>query len=152
MPEQPALGDATSNRFVVEVDGEQVGWFTEVAGLEVRAQTEQVREGGVNGFVHHLPGPLTWPNLVLTRGVASDDNLLSWFNRTSGESFTASGAVERTTAAVVLVDQDGQRLRSWDLVDAIPVRWTGPRLATESGYPTEELEVAHHGFRATTHG
>ena len=42
------------------------------------------------------------------------------------------------------------RLRKWNVVDALPVRWTGPSFASDAtGAAVEELEIAHHGFRAS---
>ena len=51
-PLQPYL---TFN-FAVEIEGLLVGGFTEVSGLESEIEVEEYREGGVNGFVHKLPG------------------------------------------------------------------------------------------------
>ena len=55
--------------FLVEVDGLEIGRFTEVSGLQVEVGVETVAEGGQNGFVHKLPSRMTWPNLVLRRGL-----------------------------------------------------------------------------------
>jgi phage tail-like protein len=141
----------TAATFLVEVDGVNIGRFSEVSGLQVEVEVEQYKEGGVNGFSHHLPGRMTWPNLVLKRGITYDDNLLNWFHQTTGEAFVTEGKVLRTTAAVTMISSAGKRLRSWNLTDAVPVRWSGPTFAaTAEEQPTEELEVAHHGFEATS--
>ncbi len=42
--------------FLVEIEGLLVGGFTEVTGLTVETETEDFREGGVNEYVHKLPG------------------------------------------------------------------------------------------------
>ncbi|MFT5221766.1 MAG: phage tail-like protein [Glaciecola sp.] len=137
--------------FLVEVDGVDIGRYTEVSGLEVSVEVHTYNEGGVNGHVHQLPGRMTWPNIVLKRGVTFDDKLLEWFHETSGEGFATAGKVARATAAISLISKKGKRLRSWDLIDAIPVRWVGPTLAgSTADAPSEELEVAHHGFKATS--
>ena len=145
-----AKGGSTAS-FLMEVDGVSVGRFAEVTGLQVEVEVETFNEGGVNGHAHHLPGRMTWPNLVLKRGITSDDNLLAWFHRSTGNTFASEGKVERVTAAVTVVSSTGERLRSWNLIDAVPVRWTGPTLAnTADEQLQEELEVAHHGFEATS--
>jgi phage tail-like protein len=55
----------------------------------------------------------------------------------------------RKTAAITLVDRTGTRLRSWNFIDAYPVKWTGPSFAaTSTDAANEELEITHHGFRA----
>lgn len=142
----------TTATFLVVVDGQEVGRFSEVAGLQVEVEMETYNEGGENGFVHHLPGRMTWPNLVLKRGVTYEDNLLAWFNRATGTTFATSGKAERTTLSVTLINGKGEFLRSWDVEGAVPVRWTGPTFAASADdMPVEELEVAHHGFTTTTH-
>ena len=144
---------ATSATFVIEVDGVQIGRFREVSGLQVEVQVEEYAEGGEHGFVHKLPGRLSWPNLVLKRGVTNDDHLLNWLQDAAGDGMVKrKGKATRTTAAVALVGANGRRLRTWSLTDALPVRWSGPTFASEStDLPEEELEIAHHGFRARTH-
>lgn len=144
------LGDASSATFLFEVDGVDIGRFEEVSGLEVSIETEDIQEGGQNSFVHKLPGRMSWPNIVLKRGVTRQDNLLKWLNESSGEQFSANGnKLVRKSAAITLLDRTGARLRSWDFTDAYPVKWTGPRFAANStDTASEELEITHHGFRA----
>lgn len=144
--------------FICEVDGVPIGMFTEVAGLEVSMQTFDVSEGGVNDHVHKLPGRTTWPNIVLRRGVTQSDALFQWMKR-SGQGVdplapTAPGYVVRpATGAISLTSVTGWRLRTWVFMDAIPVRWSGPRFAsTSSEMPEEELEIAHSGFEAANLG
>lgn len=147
------LNDANTAKFLFEVDGVDIGSFMEVNGLEVSVDTEDVNEGGQNSFVHKLPGRMTWPNVTLKRGVTKQDELLKWLNDSSGEQFAANGnKLARKSAAITLLDRTGQRLMSWDFVDAFPVKWTGPSFATESAEaPSESLEITHHGFRASAH-
>lgn len=136
--------------FIVEIDGKAVGRFTEVSGLEVSVAVEEVAEGGENGFVHKLPGRMSWPNVRLTRGVTQNDHFLAWLNKSSGEGFgAAKNKLGRTTVAITMTGLDGTRLRTWELEGAFAVSWTGPRFASSSSEMlTEELEIAHHGFRA----
>lgn len=139
--------------FLFEVDGESIGLFGEISGLEVTVDTVSYAEGGENGFVHRLPGRLTWPNIVLRRGITNSDALFSWVNKTAGPTFESNtDKLTRSTAAITLVGTDGTRLRSWDIQGAFAVRWSGPRLAVETGGEgaDEELEIAHHGFTSKT--
>ena len=144
------LRETTTATFLFEVEGVEIGSFMEVSGLEVTVETEDVNEGGQNGFVHKLPGRMTWPNIVLKRGITESDNLLDWLNKSSGDAFADNGnKVERSTAAITLVDQARKRIRSWEFDRAFPVKWTGPRFATGTDdAASEELEITHHGFRA----
>jgi phage tail-like protein len=145
-----ALNDAFSATFLFEVDGVDIGAFQEVSGLEVSIETEDVKEGGQNSFTHKLPGRMSWPNIILKRGVTRQDSLLKWLNEASGETFTVNGnKLVRKSAAITLVDRTGARLRSWNFIDAYPVKWTGPSFAaTSTDAANEELEITHHGFRA----
>ena len=138
--------------FLLEVDGVQIGLFATVRGLEMTSTTEDVVEGGQNGFVHKLPGRFTWPNVTFSRGVTQADALFDWAQKTSGEGFSAGGnKLVRNTGAITAMSGDGKRLRSWTMDAVFPVRWKGPDFDVTSTSPlVEELEVAHHGFRAST--
>src|SRR3954447_25473177 len=102
----------TTATFLVEADGEGIGRFHEVSGVEVSFEVEEHEEGGENGFVHKLPGRITWPNLVLKRGVTEQDVLMNWLQDAVGDGMTQrNGKAKRTTAAIVLMSTDGQRMR-----------------------------------------
>lgn len=142
---------ATLATFIVEIDGVEIGRFTEISGLQLDIDVMEYEEGGEHGFVHKFPGRLKWQNLVLKRGVTNDDNLLKWLQDSAGDGFLKrKGKVTRTSAAITLVGANGKRLRSWIVDDAMPVRWTGPNFASSATneLPEEELEIAHHGFRS----
>lgn len=135
--------------FLFTVDGIDVGWFKTVTGLEVTVETEDVLEGGQNSYTHKLPGRMTWPNVVFTRGITDSDNLLEWFNKSSGEKFAENeNKLARSTASIALLSPAGERLRAWDIDGAFPVRWSGPSFAVDdNSAAAEELEITHHGFR-----
>lgn len=144
---------AYTSTFLVEIDQVELGRFTEISGLQVDLEVEEHVEGGENGFVHKLPGRMKWPNLVLKRGITKDDVLMNWLQDFVGDGMTTrNGQSKRTTLAVTLLGPDGtSRLRKWNVVDAMPVRWAGPTFAaTSTDSAVEELEIAHHGFRAAT--
>ena len=139
-----------TGQFVFSVDGVgEIGAFTECSGLSVDVAVEEILEGGQNHFVHKVPGRMRWPNIVLKRGITDSDNLFEWFWLTSGEGFEGNGAaLERTHGEIAVLDAARQRLRSWKFEDAFPVKWTGPNFASSSSeVATEQLEIAHHGFR-----
>ena len=141
VPISQALGGdlPIANRFLLEIDSQEIGVFREV------------REGGQNGYTHRLPGRMTWPNLVFKRGLTDSNAVFEWMTRTSGEGFAgAQNKLVRSTGAVTAIDSDGTRLRKWEFIDLMPVRWKGPDFSVESTNALEEeLEIAHHGFRAS---
>lgn len=142
----------STSSFIFEVDGVQIGVFTEVSGLEVHVEVATYEEGGENGYVHQLPGRMSWPNIVLRRGVTESDAFFAWVNKTSGPGFSANGnKLTRSTGAITAIGSDGLRLRSWELQQVFAVRWSGPRFAVATADQLdEELELAHHGFTSKT--
>jgi phage tail-like protein len=146
--EQPSAAN-----FLFEVDGVQIGVFSQVSGLEVRVDVATYEEGGENGFTHNLPGRMSWPNIVLRRGITDSDALFSWVNKTSGGGFaTNNNSLTRSTGAITVIGSDGSRLRAWELQGVFAVRWRGPNFDVGSGDALyEELELAHHGFTSKTY-
>ena len=140
----------TGATFLFEVDGIVIGRFMEVSGLEMSIDVEPVQEGGQNGFVHQLPGRMTWPPLVLKRGITQNDSLVSWMTKSSGEEFAKAGnKLKRHSGAITLLGPGGERLRSWSFDGAFPTKWTGPSFAVSSTeMATEELTIVHNGFKA----
>ena len=65
MPE-PALG----LRFTVVIDGHgTLGNWTKCEGLTVEYDVHEYAEGGLNGYVHRLPGRAKYQNIKLTRPI-----------------------------------------------------------------------------------
>jgi phage tail-like protein len=136
-------------RFVFTVDGITIGAFTEVSGLSVQLEVEELAEGGQNAYTHRLLGRMKWPNLVLKRGVTDTDALFRWLSECSGEGLTRKlNKVEARNGTVSVLSSTGKPVRSWHFSGAKPVKWSGPRLAASSReLAVEELEVCHNGFR-----
>lgn len=144
-------GPLTST-FVVDVDGNPIGRFIEVQGLEMSIDVEEIREGGQNDFVHKVPGRMKWPNLIFRRGITQSDNLIEWMRKSAGENFdAAANTLTRSTLGITMLSSSGWPLREWQVEEAFPVSWKGPSFsARDDDALTEELEIAHHGFRAET--
>lgn len=131
-------------RFAIEIGGSIVGWFTECSGLNVQREATAHQEGGVNDYVHQLPGRIKYSNITLKRGI-SDDELWKWF-----QEGLYDGKVKRQNVSIILFNTDRKKGKRWDLREAFPIKWTGPNLKTDSnGTAIETLEIAHHGFEIT---
>lgn len=143
-----------TSMFIFEVDGVTIGTFQEISGLELTVGVTEHEEGGQNGFVHKFPGRTSWPNIVLKAGVTNSDALFQWVSRSSGDGFATNGnKLTRNTGAITAMGTDGKRLRAWNVQEAFPVRWSGPRFSAGGNEPLqEELEIAHHGFVSQTFG
>jgi phage tail-like protein len=130
-------------RFDVKIDGVELGSFTGIDGLSAEYDIESYEEGGVNGYVHRLPGRLKYSNVRLTRPVdQSSKALASWFG-----SLGEGKGGKRYTAKITAFDDNLEPVAEWSLVDVCPVKYSGPTLSTEGGrVAIETLEFAHHGF------
>lgn len=128
--------------FFVEIEGLIIGGFTEVTGLQLEVEVESYREGGVNGYIHQLPGPARYPaNLVLKHGVTDIETLWSW------QDDVAKGTIKRKSGTIYLLDQRRLPATWWDFYDAYPVRWIGPELRADSStVAVETLELVHRGI------
>jgi phage tail-like protein len=151
--ELPLGGDPPiANRFLLEVDGIEIGIFKEVRGLEVTVPTEEIKEGGQNGYTLKVPGRMTWPNIVFRRGLTQSDAMFDWLSKSSGQGYAGNNnKLTRSTGAITAITHTGERLRSWNLTGVFPVRWKGPDFGIDSRTPLEEeLEIAHSGFQSST--
>lgn len=127
--------------FIIEIDGLLVGGFSELTGLESQLQTEEYNEGGVNHFVHKLPGPTTYPNLVLSRGMTLNNLLWLWYYEIT------QGIIQRKNGSILLLNQRHIPVVWWNVRNAYPVRWSGPTLnAATDAIAIESLELAHEGL------
>ena len=134
---------AITLRFDVRVDGVDLGSFTSCDGLTAEYEVFEYEEGGLNGYVHRLPGRLKFQNIKLTRPIdEKSTQLASWFSRMQQQ-------VTRSTATIIAYDSYGTMISQWSLADVYPARWTGPTLSAEgTEIAKETLELAHNGFLA----
>jgi phage tail-like protein len=131
-------------RFLLEIEGITSGGFTRVKGLAREVKYESYREGGVNDYEHKLLTQVSYPVVVLERGLALDD-LWTWAMR------AADGEVERKTLRIRLQNEAGEKLWAWQVEYALPVKWSVSDLdAQASQVVMESLELAHHGLRRAT--
>lgn len=128
-------------RFVIEIDGTQVGGFSDVAGLESRTETDDFREGGTNDYVHKIAKETKYPNLTLKRGLTDDAKLWEWYKD------VRAGDIKRKTVSLVLLDSQRTEKWRWTFSEAFPVKWSGSDMsASASNVLVESLELTHHGM------
>lgn len=131
-------------RYLVEMEGLVSGGFVRVKGLSREVRHESYKEGGVNEYEHKLASHVTYPVLVLERGLALDD-LWKWAQA------AADGIVQRRNLRIRLQDEANGKAWSWQVEQAIPVKWSASDLdATSPQVVMESLELAHHGLRKAT--
>jgi phage tail-like protein len=134
------MGDpAVSIAYNVTVDGFiPLGLWTKIEGLGMEYQVTEYREGGVNGYMHKLVGPLKFTNLRLSRPVdATSPMVMMWLGSNQMQVIPQTMAITAMTAG-------GEAITTWNLVGAVPVKWTGPQLDIMSNsVATETLEIAY---------
>jgi phage tail-like protein len=128
-------------RFLVEINGIIVAGFSDVTGLQVETEYEQIEEGGVNDHIHKLPKKTKYSNLTLKRGLTDSDVLWKWHKDVT------NGKVTRNSGAIILLDTEGNPKWRWIFKNAYPVKWTGPELSADGNVVAiETLELAHDGL------
>jgi phage tail-like protein len=116
-------------RFTLEVADTYAGVFSECTLPNIEWDMEEVKEGGLNTYVHQLPGQQkSSSRIVLKTGVMKGplSALANWYIDSMKATFA------RKTVTVKLLNSKGKPLFTWQLHDAFPVKWTAPQLKSDS--------------------
>ena len=130
---------ALSLTYKCTIDGIiSLGTWTKIEGLGYAYDVTEYREGGVNGYIHKIVGPLKYENVRLSRPVDSDSEMIGlWL---------AANLIKiiPQTMSISALDSKGDEVTQWNLVNVVPVKWSGPSLAAgTSAVAIEKLEIAH---------
>ena len=134
--------------FSVEIDG--TGYddtlFQEVSGLEVEQETETISEGGQNTYTWKVPKKVKYPNLVLKRGLLTDDSkLMDWCKK---QFTTENTKIEPKNIKVHLEDAQGNCIMTWSVENAWPLKWSVSGFnAQENKIAVESIELAYRNFK-----
>lgn len=112
-------------RYIIEIDGKRLAAFTECTLPTIEWEMEEVKEGGLNTYVHQLPGRRKASRLTLKQGVGKNV-LFDWYLKTLNETF------EPRDITVSLLDVTGADVATWIVGRAYPIKWTGPQLKSDS--------------------
>jgi phage tail-like protein len=112
-------------RYVISVDGQGQAAFTECTLPIVEWEVERLKEGGNNTFVHQLPGQRKPANVTLKNGVGKSE-LMDWYMDAMG------GNISRKTVTITLLNSEKESVMVWNVNDAFPTKWTGPKLESDS--------------------
>ena len=116
--------------------------FQSVSGLSVEYDYESLKEGGENRFEHKLPVRTKYADMVLKRGMLTDSEVIKWFL----EAFR-DRKFKPSDISVILMNEKSETLRTWNVVHAIPKKWTVSDLnANESSLVIETLELSYRYF------
>jgi phage tail-like protein len=131
-------------RFVVDIEGKVQAAFTECTLPDIELATEELREGGENTHTMLLLGQRKASRITLKHGVGTGE-LLAWYIDILNEKFS------RKTITIKMLNAKREPVMSWDISNAIPVKWSGPQLQTEStSIAIQTLELACGKIRVTT--
>ncbi len=114
-----------SFRFVIDIDGDRQGAFTECTLPVVEWDAEEIKEGGLNSYTHLLPGRLKPARVTLKNGIGKN-KLLDWYIDSMNQKFT------RKTVTISVLDSYRKPVQTWNINEACPVKLTGPELRSDS--------------------
>lgn len=131
-------------RYTVEVQGMELGGFSEVSGFDASIDVIEYREGDKVQTAMKIPGLKKYGIITLKQGVADKDALYKWMETGFEKD------VNRQTVTITLLDIEGNAAASWQVINAWPTKYTAPDFnATASEIAVETLELAHEGMTRT---
>jgi len=111
--------------------------FNELSGLQVEMQVTEYEEGGINSFIHKMPGRLKVGNITLKHGLTKSNEFMKW---------CMAPKIQRRNVTVVMYDVAGKTVVRWNFLGAFPVKWSGPQFTADStAVAIESIELAHQG-------
>jgi phage tail-like protein len=126
-----------SFRFVVAIDGAPTAAFTECTLPTIEWDAETVKEGGLNTFVHMLPGQRKQTTVTLKNGIGIASDLMAWYIATMNERF------RRRRVTITLLNRFHLPVMVWHIENAYPQKWTGPQLQSDANtIAIQTLELA----------
>jgi phage tail-like protein len=160
------------NRFLVTVDGINLGGWGKCSGLKVDFNPEKLLEGGNYNNENILPGQVKYADITLERAMVAADSAVvqqwlssrinGWVNAPGSAhglvaqglnaigSLVGAGSIGGAaggTGQITLCQPDGAPLISWSLRNVYPASWKGPDLdAGTMGIAKETLVLCHEGF------
>ena len=139
-------------RFLVEVEGDAVGAFSQFSGIKMQVQTIQARAGNDGrGVQEYVPVLTSFDPVTLTKGVIGNNAFLDWIFAASASTHAGpTGTRLYRTLNVIALDDAGNRGVIWSLADAMPIGYElSPMDSSRSEVLTESVTFAIHGMDRT---
>jgi phage tail-like protein len=117
--------------------------FQEVSGLNIEEQPLLYRHGNNPVFsVINMPGIVKNSNVTMKKGVfANDDTFWDWYNKIK------MNTIERQNVVVKLLDETGNTIMSWTLLNAWPTKISSTDLKSDANeVAVESIEIMHEGL------
>jgi len=134
--------------FIVEFDGNDpattpLGGFSDVSGLGTELTLMEYRQGNdKENRVRKIPALHKASDVTLKRGIMGQVNFWQWIE------ITRTDPTHKRNVNITLQDEQRNPVLKWQLVNARPMKWTGPTLAAKGGSDVamEELVLASESF------
>ena len=148
------MTDSTSNdhnaawplpkfRFEVDLGSHKKVVFREVSGMDVENQIIEYRSSSNPVFSPvKMPGLAKFNNVTLKKGVFVNDNTFwEW------HAEIQMNTIKRTTVIIRLLDETGNVVMQWKLINAWPIKISSTDLKSEGNeVAIETLVIAHEGI------
>jgi phage tail-like protein len=128
------------SQFGLEIDGVELARFTAVSGLGYESEVVTFQDTLADGKVitRKRPGRISFPDIVLKRGLSSDNALVEWYQT------VVDGQVERKSGSVVIYDQTSTEIGRWNFENGWIAKWSASDLdAGSDDIMIEEVTIAH---------
>lgn len=119
--------------------------FQEVSGMEVETKIMEYRHGNSPEFYPMKgAGLMSVGNITMKKGVIQDgDELLEFFKELFDEKAHYADHTDRLTIQIELLDEEGENVMTWNVTNAIPVKYTGTDFnSNDSALAIESMEFA----------
>lgn len=131
-------------KFWIQIDGVNVAGFTECSPITVETEVFEYPEGGLNTRTHKLPVRAKYANITLKHGLDPGQDLQKWFM----DSMDGSPNARKNVSIMIYGQEPDKVVKSYNLLGAYPVKWTGADLRAEpAAVAIETLELAHNGLQ-----
>jgi len=121
-------------------EGEVHGGFSEVSGLNAEVTVAEYRNGNAPvNYVSKIPAINKSGDVTLKRGVIGAENIYTWLDQIRAGDVTAKRNVE-----IKLKSEDPTSetaVLTWKLINAMPIKWTGPSLTAKGGSDVAMEEI-----------
>ncbi len=109
--------------------------FQSVSGLDSSIETEPLKEGGENRFVHALPVRRSYSKLMLKRGLwkPGKSKLTNWLKRIFDDDLESEMIEPVETVVITLLNEEHQPLMRWRVNNVWPTSWKIGELNAEQG-------------------
>ncbi|MFE5826867.1 phage tail protein [Streptomyces erythrochromogenes] len=124
-------------------DGELLGSFTKISGLNMWMEGDEVWEGGNNTASHHLPTRIRYKPLIISRTLSRKYSAGTW-----AWVFSNLGKQQPGTGQITVLGSDKKGFITFEFDYLVPVAWRTPTFDTANHQVAlEEIEFVHRGFK-----